>query len=123
MFESNQRLRISCLAYETIRRTDGLLILALAPATLLNALSTLRSGHAIIHLPCLITLLTGHPCPGCGLTRAITQLWLGHFRQALEMNPLSPLVFSLMLVLFSQKLSRLVIYQRELFPPQPATQP
>lgn len=107
---------------ELVRRPDALLSLALAPATLLNALSTLWFGQAAVHPPCLITLVTGHPCPGCGLTRALTQLWLGHFHQAVELNPLSPVVLSLLLLLFSQQLGRLVVYQRELFPPQPVMQ-
>jgi hypothetical protein len=127
MLVTTQRLRAASLPREVIRefirRPDALLLLALAPATLLNALWTLWFGEAAIHPPCLITLVTGHHCPGCGLTRALTQLWLGHFNKAVALNPLSPLVLSLLLVLFSQQLGRLVVYQRELSQPQPATQP
>lgn len=123
MTELTARLRAVSLVREFIRRPDALLFLALAPATLLNALSTLWFGEAAFHPPCLITLVTGHRCLGCGLSRAFTQLWLGHFREAVQLNPLSPLVLSLLLVLFSQQVSRLVVYQRELFQPQPATQP
>jgi Protein of unknown function (DUF2752) len=122
MLVATQRLRAASLPRELIRefirRPDALLLLALAPATLLNALWTLWFGEVAIHPPCLITLVTGHHCPGCGLTRAFTQLWLGHVHQAFVLNPLSPLVLSLLLVLFAQQLNRLVVYQRELFPPQ-----
>ena len=98
---------------EVAHRLDSFLLLALAPATLLNALSTLRFGEALFHPPCLITLLIGQRCPGCGLTRAFTQLWLGHFQKAIEFNPLSPLVFAVMLLLFAKQLGMLVIYQKE----------
>ena len=114
MSESTERLPLSPRIRETFHQPDALLLLTLAPATLLNAFSTLRFGHAIFNPPCLITLLTGHPCPGCGLTRAISQLWLGHFREAILLNPLSPLVLSLLLVLFAHQLGRLVVYQRKL---------
>jgi hypothetical protein len=99
-------------------RADALILLALAPATLLNALIQQYFGAPLIHLPCLITLLTGHPCPGCGLTRAMTLLWRGQLRDAVALNPLSPAVFSLLLVLFCLQVSRLVVFQRELLTTQ-----
>jgi hypothetical protein len=93
---------------------DGLIRLALAPVTLLNALIQQHFGAPLIHPPCLITLITGHPCLGCGLTRAMTLLWQGHLQGAFALNPLSPIVFSLLLVLFCLQVRRLVIFQREL---------
>ena len=115
MLNSVCRFPVSTRVRELARWPDSVLMLALAPATLLNALSTLRSGEALLHPPCLITLLTGHQCPGCGLTRALTHLWLGHFQKAMELNPLSPLALCLVLFLFAQQLGKLVIYQRENF--------
>jgi len=112
---STWRLPVATHVRELAHRPDAMLPLALAPATLLNALSTLRFGEALFHPPCLITLLIGHRCPGCGLTRALTQLWLGHFQKAIELNPLSPLVLALLVFLFVRQLRRLVIYQRENF--------
>lgn len=39
-------------------------------------------------IPCLFNKLTGLKCPGCGMTRAIAQLWRGHIHSALEYNAL-----------------------------------
>lgn len=36
---------------------------------------------------CPMLLLTGIPCPGCGLTRAGILLMRGHFAQAFQMHP------------------------------------
>ena len=43
--------------------------------------------------------LTGWPCPLCGMTRAMSQLFHGEFRSALELNALSPLVVIVLLAL------------------------
>jgi len=96
------------------RHAEALIPLALAPATLLNAIAQQHFGAPLIHVPCLIALITGHPCPGCGLTRAFTLIWLGHLREAIALNPLSPIVFTLLLALFCLQLRKLVICQREL---------
>jgi hypothetical protein len=37
--------------------------------------------------------LTGHPCPLCGLTRALFALAKGHVGEAIHFNALSPLGF------------------------------
>lgn len=39
-------------------------------------------------IPCWFNLLTGMQCPGCGMTRAIAQLWRGDVHEALEYNAL-----------------------------------
>ena len=36
---------------------------------------------------CLIKRVTGRPCWGCGMTRAIASLLRGRFRQAVRYNP------------------------------------
>lgn len=45
---------------------------------------------------CPFAILTRHPCPGCGLTRATLALLRGHLGEALRFHPLvllvSPLV-------------------------------
>lgn len=43
---------------------------------------------------CPIHRVTGHRCPGCGMTRAFVLLWRGRFRQALLSNPASPFLFA-----------------------------
>ena len=41
---------------------------------------------------CPVAILTRHPCPGCGLTRATLALLHGHLGEALRFHPLVPLV-------------------------------
>ncbi len=45
---------------------------------------------------CLFKLLTGHNCPGCGITRAIVCVLKGNFSQAFNYNPLVIVVFPLL---------------------------
>jgi len=40
--------------------------------------------------PCMVAELTGRPCPGCGMTRAITALIHGDWRSAMLLHPFSP---------------------------------
>ena len=44
--------------------------------------------------------LTGHPCPLCGLTRAMFALAKGHFAEAERFNALAPLAFAMIFSLF-----------------------
>jgi hypothetical protein len=41
---------------------------------------------------CPIAIVTGHPCPGCGLTRATMALLDGDLQEAMRLHPLAPLV-------------------------------
>lgn len=43
--------------------------------------------NLIFHAFCPLVIITGFPCPGCGLTRAAGYLMTGNVRQAWEMNP------------------------------------
>jgi len=95
-------------------RVNAMIPLVLLPATLVDALTQRNFGVRILRVPCLISLVTGKWCPGCGLTRAICFLWQGHFRDAVALNPLSPLVFSLLFMLFCLQASKWVIFQREI---------
>ena len=40
-----------------------------------------------LHTICPMQLIFGLPCPGCGLTRAATQLLTGHFTESFRMHP------------------------------------
>lgn len=40
--------------------------------------------------PCFFALHTGLPCPGCGMTRAISALLQGQWQTALRLHPLAP---------------------------------
>jgi hypothetical protein len=48
-------------------------------------------------LVCPFRRLTGLPCPLCGMTRALCAIGHGHFRSAVELNAVSPMVFALFL--------------------------
>lgn len=41
-------------------------------------------------LACAFRAHTGHPCPGCGLTRAVVLSVCGQWAQAFSLNPLGP---------------------------------
>lgn len=59
---------------------------------------------SILHLslwPCFFHALTGLPCPGCGMTRAVSALLQGDWHRAMRYHPLSPayVVFGTLLTL------------------------
>lgn len=41
----------------------------------------------LFHQFCVLTIVTGFPCPGCGITRALLQVCQGHFITAWNLNP------------------------------------
>jgi hypothetical protein len=43
---------------------------------------------------CALHQVLGVDCPGCGMTRGLSQLWRGHFIMAIGNHPFSPLVFA-----------------------------
>src|SRR6188768_1851692 len=47
---------------------------------------------------CPFAILTRHPCPGCGLTRATLALAHGHVVEAVRLHPLSPVLAPLLVV-------------------------
>jgi Protein of unknown function (DUF2752) len=51
-------------------------------------------GAAVIFkIPlCPFAVLTRHPCPGCGLTRATLALLSGHWADAVHLHPLAPIL-------------------------------
>ncbi len=44
---------------------------------------------------CPYQFVTGHTCPGCGLTRAIGALLRGRWSEAVSLHPLAPVVVAL----------------------------
>ncbi len=44
---------------------------------------------------CPYRLVTGHTCPGCGLTRAVGALLRGRWHEAVTLHPLAPVVVAL----------------------------
>lgn len=55
---------------------------------------------------CLIKNLTGKPCPGCGMTRAISSASHGRFRQAFRYNRLVVIVLPLLAYQWLQTLAK-----------------
>ncbi len=45
---------------------------------------------------CLIKNITGHECPGCGMTHAILNIFHGNFTQAFYYNKLVIVIFPLL---------------------------
>lgn len=85
---------------------EKLMRLSLAPLTAINTLAHLAGLHARpVAIPCLFTLVFHHHCLGCGMTRAFDFLYTGHFRQALAMNKLVPIVFLLLWWIFYLQLA------------------
>jgi Protein of unknown function (DUF2752) len=58
--------------------------------------------------PCAFRSVTGWWCPGCGLTRAMHQLMHGDVLAALKYNALTPLVLTLIAVLWIDWYARAV---------------
>lgn len=57
------------------------------------AVVAVLGGAIALGLPlCPFALITRHPCPGCGLTRAALELAQGHVAEALRLHPLSILL-------------------------------
>ncbi len=46
----------------------------------------------LLGIGCTIRWLTGIPCAGCGMSRALLELLQGHLREALAYHPLAPAV-------------------------------
>ncbi len=59
---------------------------------------------------CPFAIVTGHPCPGCGLTRATVALLQGHLAEALHLHPLSVVVSPLFAGMFAYNA---LVYVRE----------
>jgi hypothetical protein len=48
---------------------------------------------AALRVPmCPVAIVTGYPCPGCGLTRATMALLHGDLHEAMHLHPLAPVV-------------------------------
>lgn len=47
-------------------------------------------GLAGVKIPCPVLQVTGHPCPGCGLTRATFAMFRGDWRSMFQLHPFAP---------------------------------
>jgi Protein of unknown function (DUF2752) len=77
-------------------RTDKLISAAAGGILLLSAL--VPAGAIPNLLPCPFKLLTGWPCPGCGLTHAICDISHGRFAMAWAANPFGYLFYAALVV-------------------------
>jgi hypothetical protein len=60
--------------------------------------STLRVGGRSLPVLCPIRRLTGHHCPGCGMTRACILLFRLRIGMALRTNPFSPFLLGFLVI-------------------------
>jgi len=65
-----------------------------------------QGGKSLMGLPdlCLFHRWTGHPCPGCGITRSVVCLAHGHIAEALRFHPLAPIAFGFLVAATLQRL-------------------
>lgn len=45
--------------------------------------------HLFFHAFCPMVIVTGFPCPGCGMTRAVFYLLVGNVRESIAMHPMA----------------------------------
>lgn len=59
--------------------------------------------HILFHAFCPSVLLTGLPCAGCGMTRAVFFLLTGRFRRSWQLNPMAlPVLLFVVYCLFTR---------------------
>ena len=51
---------------------------------------------------CPVALLTKHPCPGCGMTRAVMAAAHGHFDASFHHHPLALVMFPIVAFVFAK---------------------
>lgn len=70
---------------------------------IIHLLSGWNNGFTTGPTVCVFKLLTGHPCPACGTTRAIAAISEGRFLDSINLNPLGILIL-LLAILWSLKI-------------------
>ena len=83
-----------------------LLVLAAAAAWILR---TFPPWQYPIYPSCPIRALTGWNCPGCGTTRALAALLLGHWADAWHYNPMAVIAYPLLALFGIQRPLKLLI--------------
>jgi hypothetical protein len=66
-------------------------------------------------IPCIFNMLTGYKCPGCGMTRAMSEIWNGNFEAAMQDNALSLTVLPVVCIYMLYRFIRDEIKKREGF--------
>lgn len=62
--------------------------------------------HYNTHSICIFKLITGHNCPGCGMTRAFSALFQLKLHRAFELNPRIIIVAPLLIYIWIATLIR-----------------
>ena len=58
---------------------------------------------------CPLVIITGFPCPGCGMTRAFLAVLTGHFVRAWRLNPM---IYAVILAALYGAVQRYLLHQR-----------
>ena len=45
--------------------------------------------HALFHAFCPVVIMTGFPCPGCGMIRAVLFMLSGEIKRGMQLNPVA----------------------------------
>jgi|LGVF01.2.fsa_nt_gb hypothetical protein len=106
----NQKIRI--LMNEFLRNTkEYFWFILFGLAYMVYFLISSNSGAV-----CLIKMTIGLPCPGCGMTRAVFNLLMFNFKDALFYHPLVLLLPLIFIVLFFKRLRFInILYKSKLF--------
>ena len=59
----------------------------------LDKISSLNLESQSVPVFCFFKNITGYPCPSCGITRSVSELFHGNIFEAIYMNPLGIIVF------------------------------
>lgn len=87
----------------------GLSAMVIAIARILQPASGGEGTHEQLGLPpCTFHELTGHGCPGCGLTTAFAHMARGHVEAAFDANPVGVLLFAAVALAIPLSIYRLV---------------
>ena len=97
------------------RRDDLVRVLAFAAGAIVSRLvgATGPRGDITVRgrrLPplCAFRLVTGHRCPGCGMTRGFLYMFRLEPLNALRANPMSPVVFAITAASVAESAQRLL---------------
>lgn len=62
--------------------------------------------RTIFHAYCPFLIVTGFPCAGCGMTRAVFYILTGQIKRGMNLNPAAPLWILLLIVFFVERYVR-----------------
>ncbi|MCD8039455.1 MAG: DUF2752 domain-containing protein [Lachnospiraceae bacterium] len=60
----------------------------------------------LFHAYCPFLIVTGFPCAGCGMTRAVFYILTGRFARGMELNPAAPLWILFIIWFFAERYLR-----------------